>query len=77
MGNGKVLATSHTLVFLAGLAVGKYIDHDELSTYREAHESLGGKWRRRAGNAAIGVIALGTISMVLKVSSKSTPTASV
>ena len=70
MAQGKALMTSHALVFFAGFALGKYVDHEELMTYREAHESFGGRWRRRAGNVAIGVFALGTIGMVARLTSR-------
>eukprot|EP00978_Attheya_sp_CCMP212_P000367 scaffold741_cov41-Attheya_sp.AAC.3 len=61
MGGGKALVISHLLVFLAGFGLGKYVDYGELATYRDIHESSIGKWRRRAGNAALGVFSLGTI----------------
>jgi hypothetical protein len=64
--------TSHAVVFLAGFAFGKYIDHGELMNYRDSHESFDARWRRRAGTGAIAVMAIGTISFFVRVSSRST-----
>jgi hypothetical protein len=69
MGNAKTLAISHSLVFFAGFAVGKFIDHEELSIYRELHEGTMGKWRRRAGAAALGVVCLGTTVFLVRATS--------
>jgi hypothetical protein len=63
--------TSHAVVFLAGFALGKYVDHGELMTYRDSHESFSARWRRWAGNGAIAVMAIGTISLFVRVSSRS------
>ena len=71
MASGKALLTSHAVFFLGGFVLGKMIDHEELMTYREAHEGFGARWRLRAGNAALGVMALGTMSVLLSVSSRS------
>lgn len=71
MASGKALVTSHAVFFVAGFAVGKLVDHEELMTYRDAHEGFGARWRRRAGNAALGVAVLGAMTVVLKVASRS------
>ncbi|CAJ1962342.1 unnamed protein product [Cylindrotheca closterium] len=68
---GKSLVTSHGVFFVAGFALGKYVDHEELMNYRDAHEGFGSRWRRRAGNAALGVAVLGAMTVVLKVTSRS------
>ena len=70
MGSAKNLAISHSFVFLAGFAVGKYVDHEELMTYREANENFIDRFRRRAGNAAIGIVAIGTIGLLFRVTSR-------
>ena len=74
MGNGKALVLSHSLIFLTGFAFGKYVDHAELMTYRDAHASFADRWRRRAGNSALGVLALGTIGLFIRVSSRGSST---
>ena len=73
---GKGLILSHTLFLAAGFALGKYVDYQELAFYREQHESGISKLRRRLGSAALGVGALGTLLVVLKVSSRSTSSSS-
>jgi hypothetical protein len=70
MGSGKALVLSHSLVFLAGVVAGKFVDYEELATYRDLHESFAGKWRRRAGTAALGVFSLGTIVFLVRVSTR-------
>ena len=65
---GKAL--SHSLVFLTGFALGKWVDYGELATYREIHESPLGKWRRRAGNVAIGAFGLGTIAFLIRTTTR-------
>ena len=75
MRNGKTLVVSHSVIFLTGFAFGKYVDHAELMNYRDAHESFADRWRRRAGNTALGVLALGTIGLFIRVSSRGTSTA--
>ena len=70
MATVKRLAITHSLVFVAGFAIGKYIDYDELSTYRELHESTMSRWRRRAGTTAIGVLCIGTTIMLIKATNK-------
>eukprot|EP00980_Cylindrotheca_fusiformis_P004663 scaffold991_cov128-Cylindrotheca_fusiformis.AAC.35 len=71
MGREKALVTSHAVVFLLGFALGKYVDHEELMLYRDSHESFGTRWRRRAGNAALATMAIGTITVFVKFSSRS------
>ena len=66
MTTGKTLAISHSLMFVIGFAFGKYIDHEELATYRELHESTWAKWRRRAGTATMGILLLGTTVMLVQ-----------
>jgi hypothetical protein len=73
--SGKTLALSHSLVFLAGFAAGKFLDSEELSQYRDMHESTTAKFRRRAGNVAIGVLSLGTMVYVFRVATGGIKTA--
>ena len=66
----KKLLISHSLVFLTGFALGKYVDSEELATYREAHESVMGRWRRRAGNAVLVAMSLGTVGFLVRISTR-------
>jgi hypothetical protein len=74
MANGKKLFISHSLVFLVGFAAAKYTDYDELSNYRDAHEGLYAKCRRRAGSIGIGALVLGTVVVAVRVAAKITKT---
>ena len=74
MANGKKLLMTHSLVFLVGFAAAKFTDYDELSNYRDAHEGLYAKWRRRAGSVGIGALVLGTVVVAVRVATKSTKT---
>ena len=71
--SGKSLFFSHSLVFLAGFAAGKLVDHDELSSYRVEHESFMARFRRRAGNVAIGAVSLGAIVLFMRTTMSSSP----
>ena len=63
----RALILSHTLVFAAGFAAGKTINADELNTYREIHESSFTRLKRQASHLGLGVLALGTIILVVRV----------
>jgi len=69
--NTRTLLVSHVVVFTAGFALGKMIDADELSTYRAAHESSFTRFRRKAEKIALGVVALGTVIFVARVTHRS------
>lgn len=70
----RTLIISHLVVFGAGVALGKLIDADELSTYREAYESPWAKLRRRAGTLALGTVAVGGLITVIRVATRSSKT---
>lgn len=63
--NVRSLLLTHTVVFVAGFAAGKLIDKDELDTYRSIHESNFTRFRRTAGRVAVGLLALGTLVVVV------------
>ncbi len=69
MGRNQALLASHTLAFLFGFAAAKLYDRDELNTYRDAYEKPMERFRRYAGNAAFGAVGLGTLFVVMKISS--------
>ena len=52
-------AFTHVITFLAGVAVGKSIDQDELNAYRSSNESFFAKMQRRIKGAAAGFVVLG------------------
>ena len=58
-------AFTHTLTFLAGIAVGKSIDQDELNAYRSSNEDgwsgVFARMRRRIKGAAAGFVVLGLV----------------
>ena len=60
----RALILSHTVVFAAGFVAGKAINADELSLYRDAHESSATKLKRKASAIGLGVLAFGTIVLV-------------
>jgi hypothetical protein len=67
MANTRALLLSHTIIFVAGFAAGKFIDYSELKTYRELHEGTSGKIRRWAGNIALGALAVGTLLVSFRI----------
>ena len=69
--SGQTLLLSHSLVFVTGFAVGKFVDYEELSSYRDQHESTMARFRRRAGNICIGVLTLGAIAFVMRTTASS------
>ena len=76
--SAKTLIISHSTIFVAGFALGKFIDYEELKTYRGANESFVAKWRRRIGTAGMGLAAVSVIAYAVKISSRSaSPKASV
>jgi HEAT repeat protein len=66
----RTLIFSHIIVFAAGFTAGKMIDGDELSLYREAHESNFTRFRRRAAEIALGSVVLGTVIVVARMASR-------
>ena len=64
------MVISHSVVFLLGVTCAKLYDRDELMTYREAHEKPMQKLRRYAGNALLGSLALGSMWLIVGVSSR-------
>ena len=65
----KTLIISHTVFLVAGFAIGKFINYDELATYRELHEGRWTRIRRQVGGAVIGAVTLGTLILVTRGSS--------
>jgi len=65
----KTLIISHTVFLVAGFAIGKFINYDELATYRELHEGRWTRIRRQVGGAVIGAVTLGTLILVIRGSS--------
>jgi hypothetical protein len=70
----RTLFFSHIIVFAAGFTAGKMIDGDELSLYREAHESSFSRFRRRAEKIALGSVVLGTVVLVARMASRKSST---
>ena len=64
----RTLILSHVTVFAAGFAAGKYVNADELNTYREIHENSFTRFKRKAGTLGLAVVAVGTIAILLRVS---------
>ena len=65
------LIASHLVIFAAGFYVGKKIDEDELSLYRGSHESWPTRLKRQASTVGVGVVALGTLVIVMRAVSRS------
>ena len=64
----KVLATTHALVFLAGVVAGKSLNADELAAYRAArYEDRGRQLKRAAAKVALGVAAFSIAMIGLRV----------
>jgi hypothetical protein len=66
----RALLASHTLAFVAGFAAGKLINQDELEMYRSAHESSLTRAKRRASAVGLGILALGSIIVIVRVTSR-------
>lgn len=62
----RVVVASHLIIFVAGIALGKSWDNDELSMYREAHESWLTKIRRKSKWLLVGVGGLTTFILVTR-----------
>lgn len=62
----RALITSHVLVFAAGFVAGKMINEDELEMYREAHDNILSKARRKAATLGLGVVAIGVVVVGVK-----------
>jgi len=67
----RTLIGTHVLVFVGGVVVGKSLNADELELYRDAHEGFFGRLRRRGQAIGLGVLAVGTVAIILKVASSS------
>ena len=68
------MAISHGFVFLGGFVLGKYIDKEELNMYRELHESSFARFRRRAGQVAIGILCFGGLITIIRATTSSRKT---
>jgi Ni/Fe-hydrogenase subunit HybB-like protein len=68
--NTRALLVSHTIFFVAGFAAGKLIDRDELEIYRSIHETGFTKFRRTAERVALGILALGTVIIAVRIGRK-------
>mmetsp|Transcript_26101 Transcript_26101/g.47344 ORF Transcript_26101/g.47344 Transcript_26101/m.47344 type:complete len:81 (+) Transcript_26101:108-350(+) len=55
----KALLASHAVFFLAGVVIGKQIDAEELTNYRNVHETATSRWYRRSFNATLGIASIG------------------
>jgi hypothetical protein len=64
----RALIASHVAMFVAGFAAGKYVDHDELKTYRDLHESSWTRFERRLSRGVLGVAAVGSLYLVVRLS---------
>ena len=75
MTSGQTLVTTHALAFVAGFVAAKAWHYDEISNYREMHETSLTKVKRWAASGAFGLLALGTLRLVLRAAtpSKSSP----
>jgi hypothetical protein len=69
----RTLLLSHSVVFIGGCVLGKLINQDELETYRSIHESGISKFRRNATTAAFAIITVGTVYMVVRITTRSSP----
>ena len=65
--SARALILSHSLVFAAGAYAGWAVNADELSTYRDAHESKVTRLKRKAGYIGLGVLLMGTVALVARV----------
>jgi len=70
MSRGKGLIITHTVVFLLGVTCAKLYDRDELSGYRSAYEKPTIKFRRYAGNFTMGTVALGSLWLTFKLTTR-------
>ena len=61
------MVMSHTVIFLLGVACAKLYDRDELNSYRGAYEKPMQKFRRFAGNAAMGTVTLGSLWLAVNI----------
>jgi hypothetical protein len=68
--SSRALFFSHGVVFIGGFALGKMINQDELEAYRSIHESSITKFRRNATTVAFGVLAIGTLYVVIRATSR-------
>ena len=66
----RALFFSHGVVFIGGFALGKMINQDELEAYRSIHESSVTKFRRNATTVAFSVLAMGTLYIVIRATSR-------
>jgi hypothetical protein len=62
----RTLVATHIISFVVGFAAGKYIDHDELSQYRQLHESSWTRFERRLARGVLGLGALGTVAIIVR-----------
>jgi hypothetical protein len=62
----RAIILTHLTMFVAGFAAGKYINADELATYRELHESSLTRLKRRAGTVGFVILAVGAFSIVVR-----------
>lgn len=63
-----ILTASHLALFVGGVFIGRRMDADELSMYRETHESRFTKWTRKATNVALGLGFVSTIIVIVRAS---------
>jgi hypothetical protein len=63
-----ILTASHFALFIGGVVVGKKINGDELSMYRETHESRFTRWTRKATNVALGLGFVSTMIVIVRAS---------
>lgn len=66
MASGQTLVTTHALAFVAGFMAAKAWHYDELSTYREMHESTLTKVKRWASTGVFGLVAVGALRLVMR-----------
>lgn len=66
----RALFFSHGVMFIGGFALGKMINQDELEAYRSIHESSVTKFRRNATTVAFSVLAVGTLYIVIRATSR-------
>jgi len=70
MSRGQGLIITHTFVFLLGVTCAKLYDRDELLGYRGAYEKPIIRFRRYAGNLAMGTVALGSLWLTFKLTTR-------
>lgn len=64
----KILATTHALVFLAGVVAGRSLNADELAAYRAARdEERSKRLKRVAAKVALGFAAFSVAMIGLRV----------